>query len=96
MTNTIFFLSMNYGQHVLFGFLSASIHGQRGFELTLDELRELAVLVIDLTSVEYYEGENLDAPDVQIMIRPQDAFNIFSEWYDENEVYFEEYLEISE
>lgn len=96
MTYTTALLTMNYGQHVLFGFLTTSLHGNREYELMLDELSELAALVIDLTSAEYYEGENLDAPDVQIMIRPQDAFDIFSEWYDENETYFEEYLEVSE
>ena len=88
MTDTI--TSLNYGQHILFGFLSTSMQSQKGSELTPFELSHIASLVEELTSLEYYEGEAVDAPDVQIMISPQDAFKIFCEWYDENVTYFQE------
>lgn len=92
----LYLWNMNYGQHILYGYLCSSIHGQRKNELTMNELSEIESLVIELTSLELYDGKPLDTPDVQTMIRPQDSFDIFCEWYDENQTYFEDYLAVSE
>jgi hypothetical protein len=88
-------LSLNSGQYVLYGFLLTSIQGQRDSSynnlLTVDDTIKLVKLVIELTGDEFYV-DTIDCPDVRIMIHPQDAFQIFCDWYDENETYFEEFL----
>jgi len=90
MTETI--TSLNYGQHILFGFISTSIHAQRGESLTVEELVDIAIIVEYLTDLELYNYIETDCPDIQIMMNPAEAFNIFCEWYEENKNYFEDFL----
>lgn len=81
-------LTLNYGQHILYSFLCISIEGRKGSDLTLEDHQEIISQVIELTDVEHYDGE--DTPDVQIMIQPEKAFEIFCDFWDENEIYFAE------
>ena len=83
-------IDLNYGQHLLYSYLCISIHGRRNKDITLEESTELIELVIDLTREELYEGEH--TPDVQIMIQPDKSFEIFCDFWDENETYFVEFL----
>jgi hypothetical protein len=81
-------LALNYGQHILYSFLCISIHGRRGSALEMNEYSEIISQVIELTDAEHYDGE--DTPDVLIMIQPEKAFEIFCDFWDENEIYFAE------
>jgi hypothetical protein len=73
-----------YGQYILFGFLSTSLEGQLDKPLSQMQLHDIMNLVVELTSVDLY-GSPDECPDVRIMVEPQNAFNIFCDWYDENE-----------
>lgn len=79
---------LNYGQIVLYGYLCTSIESQAGYELSLSTLSEIVDLILDLTNLENYNNEPLNCPDVQIMTNPQKSFEIFCDFYDENENYF--------
>lgn len=85
-------LQLNYGQHILFGFTMTSLTARSHRDYTVDETIEIAELVNELTCLEYYNDDPQQCPDVRIMTHPQDAFQIFCDWYDENETYFEEFL----
>lgn len=84
-------LTLNSGQHILFGYLLTSIEGRINGDLSLDSTIQLAELVIELTDQDKYLSP-LGCPDVQIMVNPQNSFEIFCDWYDENETYFQEFL----
>jgi hypothetical protein len=78
---------LNYGQIILYGYICTSLEGQRNTELPMSILMEIIDLVIELTDEDNYEDIS-DCPDFQIMTNPQDSFNIFCDFWDENENYF--------
>jgi hypothetical protein len=85
-------LKMNYGQHMLFSYLCISIAAMKEESvLTYEVLDELIKQVIELTDVEHYDSIE-ECPDHMIMVNPQDSYGIFCDFWDENEVYFVEYL----
>ena len=79
-------IDLNYGQHLLYSYLCISIHGRRNSDITLEESAEIISQVIELTHPDHYDGE--DTPDVKIMIQPEKSFEIFCDFWDENETYF--------
>lgn len=87
-------LSLNSGQHILFGFALTSLQGKLNRTFTLEGNIKLAELVKELTDVELY-GDVLDCPDVTIMTEPHNAYKIFDEWFEENEIYFEHFYLVS-
>lgn len=87
-------LSLNSGQHILFGFVLTSLQGKTNRIFTLEANIKVAELVKELTDVELY-GDVLDCPDVTIMTEPQNAYKIFDEWFEENEIYFEHFFLVS-
>lgn len=84
-------LTLNSGQHTLFGFLMTSLQVRSGRTYTIEETIEISELVKELTSTEYYDNV-FDTPDVQAMNHPEIAYEIFQEWFDENETYFEDFF----
>lgn len=84
-------LTLNSGQHTLFGFLMTSLQGRSGRTYTIDQTIEIAQLVKELTSIEYYDIV-FGTPDVRVMTVPHKAYQIFEEWFDENETYFEVFV----
>lgn len=82
----------NYGFIILYGFISTSLEAQQGFELTDNQLEMIHTTLDELVDLQFYNDEPLDCPDVRIMTYPQDAFEIFCEFYDENEIYFQKVL----
>lgn len=80
--------SLNYGQIILYGYLCTSIEGRKGSELSLSTLSQIIDLVLELTDLDNYDNDPLQCPDVQIMTKPQNSFDIFCEFWDENENYF--------
>jgi hypothetical protein len=84
-------LTLNSGQHILFGFLMTSLQGRSGRTYTIQETIQIAGLVKELTSIELYDNV-CDTPDVQVMTKPEQTYQIFDEWFDENENYFEKFL----
>jgi hypothetical protein len=80
--------NLNYGQIVLYGFLCTSIESQSGHELSMTTLSEIIDLILELTDLENYDNDPLQCPDVQIMTNPEKSFEIFCDFYDENENYF--------
>ena len=81
---------LNYGQHLLFSYLCISLTGQ-GFELTRGQLSNLIDLIIELTDSKNYDSVE-QCPDYMIMVRPENSFNIFCDFWDENRIYFVESL----
>jgi hypothetical protein len=83
-------LSLNTGQHIMFGFLCNSIIGQEMYDVTynlsLNQISNIIDLVVKLTDESLYENTE-ECPDYKIMVNPENAFNIFCDWYDENETY---------
>lgn len=80
--------TLNYGQMILFGYICTSLSGRTNSELPLSTLTEIIDLIIELTDMEHYEGDPHQCPDVQIMTNPQKSYEIFCEFFDENEDYF--------
>lgn len=87
-------LSLNSGQHILFGFVLTSLQGKTNRIFTLEGNLRLAKLVKELTEEELY-GDVLECPDVTIMTEPQNAYKIFDEWFEENQIYFEQFYLVS-
>lgn len=87
-------LSLNSGQHILFGFALTSLQGKTNHIFTLEAKIKLAELVKELTDEELYE-DVLYCPDVTIMTEPQNAYKIFNDWFEENEIYFEHFYQQS-
>ena len=83
---------LNYGQHMLFSYLCISIAGRTDTVLTSEVLQELINQVIELTHEEHYDYKIEDCPDFKIMTNPENSYDIFCDFWDENEVYFVEYL----
>lgn len=86
----------NYGFNILYGFITLVLEAQQGFELTDNQLDLIHTTLDELVDLQNYNDEPLDCPDVRIMTHPQDAFEIFCEFYFENETYFQEVLVESE
>jgi hypothetical protein len=84
-------LKMNYGQHMLFSYLCISISGRTKTVLTHEVLNELINQVIELTDQEHYDSIE-ECPDHMIMVNPENSYEIFCDFWDENEVYFAEYI----
>lgn len=85
-------LTLNSGQHILFGFLMTSLYARSGRDsYTIEETLEIAGLVKELTALELYDNV-FETPDVLLMSVPEQAYEIFDEWYDENENYFQKFL----
>jgi hypothetical protein len=80
--------SLNYGQMILFGYICTSMEGRTGNELSLSTLNQIIDLVLELTDEEHYNDEPTECPDVQIMTNPQKSFEIFCDFWDENQNYF--------
>jgi hypothetical protein len=78
---------LNYGQIILYGYICTSLEGRLESELPLSTLSEIIEAVIELTDVDLYENIE-DCPDHQIMVNPSESFNIFCDFWDENENYF--------
>lgn len=78
-------LSLNYGQIILYGYLTNSIYAQRGFDLTLEDISKIIDIIVETTNPEFYEDDVFECPDTEIMMYPQKSFQIFCDWYDENE-----------
>lgn len=87
-------LTLNSGQHILFGFALTSLQGKTNRTFSLEGNIQLAKLIKELTDVELY-GDVLDCPDVTIMTEPQNAYRIFDEWFEENQIYFEHFYLVS-
>lgn len=87
---------MNYGQKILFDFMCLSISGRKQSDLTLFELEALQEVVEDLTHPGYYNDDDESCPDYLIMVNPRNAFEIFCEFWEENQNYIENYLVESE
>lgn len=85
-------LSLNAGQHMLFSYLCISIQGIRGYSLDQEDLVEILNQVIELTKLEYYE-DITDCPDYQMMVNPDHSYEIFCDFWEENETYFSELCE---
>ena len=77
-------LSLNYGQIIMYGYLTTSISAQKNCDLSFDELETIIDLIVETTDPEFYDDE-LECPDVKIMMYPEQSFQIFCDWYDENE-----------
>ena len=80
--------SLNYGQIILYGYLCTSIEGSTGTDLPISTLSKIIDLVLELTNVEHYNGEPMECPDVQIMTNPEKSFEIFCDFWEENQNYF--------
>jgi len=80
--------SLNYGQIILYGYLCISIEGSTGTELSTSTLSKIIELVIELTDLEHYNDEPTECPDVQIMTNPEKSFDIFCDFWEENQNYF--------
>lgn len=78
--------TLNYGQHMLYSYLCISLSGQ-GYELSLNQLSNLIDLIIELTDVNNYDSVE-KCPDYMIMVRPENSFNIFCDFWEENQEYF--------
>jgi hypothetical protein len=83
-------LILNYGQHMLYSYLCISLTGQ-GYELTRNQLSNLLDLIIELTHISNYET-HLQCPDYMIMVNPENSFQIFCDFWEENRIYFVESL----
>jgi hypothetical protein len=79
---------LNYGQHMLFSYLCISTSGRIDAVLTTEQLESIIESVLELTDEKYYDYKIEDCPDYLIMTNPQESYNIFCDWYDENEEYF--------
>jgi hypothetical protein len=80
--------SLNYGQIILYGYLCTSIEGSKGTDLSLSTLSKIIDLVLELTDEEHYNDEPTECPDVQIMTNPEKSFDIFCDFWEENQNYF--------
>lgn len=87
-------LTLNSGQHILFGFALTSLQSKTNRFFSLEVNIQLAKLVSELTSLELY-GDGCDCPDVMIINEPHNAFKIFEEWFEENQIYFEHFYLVS-
>lgn len=83
--NQIF--SLNFGQHILYGYICTAIQGEREADLTFPELENLLIQVIEITHHSNYEGIE-ECPDVEIMMYPENSYKIFCDFWDENQEYF--------
>jgi hypothetical protein len=80
--------SLNYGQIILYGYLCTSIEGRTGTDLSISTLSKIIDLVIELTYMEHYNNEATECPDIQIMTNPEKSFEIFCDFWEENQNYF--------
>lgn len=85
--------TLNSGQHILFGFLLTSLQGQANRNFNVEETIKVAELVVELTNVKLYIHSDY-CPDVMIMIDPENAYDIFYDWYEENESYLGDFFVI--
>lgn len=85
---TEIFLSLNCGQHTLFGFTVTALQGRTNRSLTITETLEVAGLVMELTHESLYGGDMSQCPDFKVMVQPESAYETFEEWFNENENYF--------
>ena len=74
-----------FGFVILYGFTATSLEGQQGFPLTDEQLVEIHNLLEELIDPINYDNDVEQCPDVQIMVNPSQAFEIFCDFYDENE-----------
>jgi hypothetical protein len=79
---------MNYGQKILFDFMCISLEGRQNSELTNDQLVVLIEGIEEYTHLAYYNDEIEQCPDYLIMVAPQNAYQLFCDFFDENEEYF--------
>jgi len=80
--------TLNYGQMILFGYICTSLSGRTNSELPLSTLTEIIDLILEITNMDNYNSDPMECPDVQIMTNPQNSYEIFCEFFDENENYF--------
>jgi len=80
-------LSLNFGQHILYGYICTAIQGEQEMELTFPNLENIITQVIEITHHSNYERVE-ECPDVQIMIHPENSYKIFCDFWDENQEYF--------
>ena len=78
--NTEIFLSLNCGQHVLFGFTVTALQGRTGRSLTITETLEVARLVMELTNESLYGDDMGECPDFKVMTDPETAYETFEPW----------------
>lgn len=81
-------LSLNYGQHILFGYLCSTIEGQTKMSLGKETLNKILTGIMELTAMDKYDFNHEQCPDVMIMMNPEISYEIFCDWYDENQEYF--------
>jgi hypothetical protein len=81
---------MNYGQKVLFDFSCISIEGNRCYDLTKDELMILHDFIVEQTHEDLYNGEIEDCPDHNIMVDLSCSYDVFCQFYDEHESWYNE------
>jgi hypothetical protein len=79
---------LNYGQHMLFSYLCISTSGRIDTQITKEQLDRIIESVLELTDEKHYDNKFEDCPDYLIMVNPQESYQIFCDWYDENEEYF--------
>jgi hypothetical protein len=75
----------SFGFVILYGFTATSLEGQKGSQLTEEQLVKIHNLLEELIDPVNYDNDVQQCPDVQIMVNPSEAFDIFCEFYDENE-----------
>jgi hypothetical protein len=85
--------TLNYGQYILFGFLCTSLRGNRQSDLSISDLSAIVSLVVELTDSSLYDDDLTQCPDYMIMTNPSEAFDIFCNWYDENEGFLIEFVD---
>lgn len=86
----------NFGFVILFGFTATSLEGQKKSPLTDEELEIIHSTIEELLHPMNYNDDILQCPDTQIMVNPERAFEIFCDFYDENETYIVENLLINQ
>jgi hypothetical protein len=82
-----------YGFVILFGFTATSLEGQKDSPLTDEQLGKIHNLLEELIDPVHYDNDVKECPDVQIMVNPSEAFQIFCDFYDENQQLIESILE---
>ena len=80
----------SFGFVILYGFLSTSLEGYKGTPLTDEELIDIHDLLDELIDPVNYGDDVRQCPDVQVMVNPSQAFEIFCDFYDENQEVIEE------
>jgi hypothetical protein len=78
-------LSMTNGQHVLYGMICSVLVEEFNYDPTIEDSIKMMELIKELDSPENYDSEL--TPSEGIEQSPEDSYEIFTEFYDENKNY---------